>query len=121
MTKDLKKYFWDYNIDFKNLERYLENKSNYDLETELILKRLFERMYWYDLIDLFGIERIKEILTKEFISKIHNKERKQRLEFARRILHKEPIPPTGWNPEAVKRNKNTILSNRWYSTKQTLL
>ena len=39
----------------------------------------------------------------------------------KKILRGEYIPPTEWNSALRKRLSNTVLSNRWYRSKQRIL
>ncbi len=116
--KILKSIFWDYNTDLlpldKIIEKDLNSIDNYDFR--LIINRMFERLNWYALMDILGIDLIKKLLTPEIISKLRNKELKDRYERIRRILFKEPLPISGWDPEYRKRIKATLLSNRWDRT-----
>ena len=85
-----------------------------DYEFKLILNRMLERLNWYEILDILGIDLIKQLLKPEIISKLRNKEIRERYETIRRILFKEPLPYSGWDPEYRKRIKATLLSNRWY-------
>jgi len=114
--KILKNIFWDYNTDFLPLDEIIKKnfKSIDDYGLNLILNRMLERLNWYELLDILGLDLIKQFLTPEIIDKLRNKEMKERYETIRRILFKEPLPISGWDPEYLKRVKTTLLSNRWY-------
>ncbi|MCX6162798.1 MAG: hypothetical protein NTV87_15875 [Ignavibacteriae bacterium] len=117
---NLDKFFWDYNVDIKPLEDFLNDNRLYDDKAERILIRIFERAYWYEIVSLLGIENLRLVLTKEFIKKIRFKDLQKRLEFARKLLHNEVVSVSGWDSESRSRLRNTILSNRWYGIKQVL-
>ena len=110
--------FWDYNTDLLPLEKIIKRdlKSIDDYEFKLILNRMLERLNWYELLDILGIDLIKQLLTPEIIGKLRNEGLKERYETIRPILFKEPLPVSGWDPEYRKRVKTTLLSNRWYRT-----
>jgi hypothetical protein len=74
---------------------------------------MLERLNWYELMDIFGIELIKRILSSEITGRLRNKELKERYERIRRILFREPLPFSGWDPEYRKRIESTLLSYRW--------
>src|SRR4030065_6273 len=116
--KILKDIFWDYNTELlplaKVIAKDLNSIDNY--EFKLMLNRMLERLNWYELMDILGIELIKKLLTPEIIGKLRNKELKDRYERIRRILFKEPLPLSGWDPEYRKRIKFTLLSYRWDRT-----
>jgi hypothetical protein len=116
--KALTNIFWDYNINLLPFNRVIERDSGSidDYEWKLILNRMLERLSWYELLEILGVDLIKKSLTRETIGKLRNKELKERYERIRRILFKEPLPLSGWDPEYRKRIKATLLSNRWYRT-----
>jgi hypothetical protein len=116
--KVLKSIFWDYNTDLLPLHKLIAGELNSidDYELKLMLNRMLERLNWYELIDILGIDLIKKLLTPEIISKLRNKELKERYERIRRILFKEPLPFSGWDPEYRKGIKTTLLSYRWDRT-----
>jgi len=116
--KALTNIFWDYNINLLPFNKVIEGDSGSidDYEWKLILNRMLERLSWYELLEILGVDLIKKSLTRETIGKLRNKELKERYERIRRILFKEPLPLSGWDPEYRKRIKATLLSNRWYRT-----
>ncbi|MEW6195146.1 MAG: hypothetical protein AB1521_08330 [Bacteroidota bacterium] len=122
MTKEekyntLKKIFWDYNIDIlpinKVVDQQLDKIDKYELD--IMINRMLERLNWYDLLDILGVDLLKKLLTAGSISKLRSKELKDRYERIRRILFKEPLSLSGWDAEYIKRIKSTLLSNRWYA------
>ena len=121
MTKEekykiLKTIFWDYNTERLNLDKVIsmDFSSIDEYEFKLILNRMLERLSWYEMLDIVGVELIKKHLTAEVIGRLRSKELKDRYERIRRILFKEPLPFSGWDSEYRKRIKATLLSNRWY-------
>ncbi|OGU33495.1 MAG: hypothetical protein A2057_06085 [Ignavibacteria bacterium GWA2_35_9] len=117
-NKVLKSIFWDYNTELLPFDKLIEGDINAidDYEFKLILTRMLERLNWYELMDILGIDLIKRLLTPEIISKLRNNELKERYERIRRILFEEPLPFSGWDPEYRKRIKTTLLSYRWDRT-----
>ena len=53
---------------------------------ETALLRLLERLGWYDLIDLFGLDRLKILLTQERIARLRFQELRERYELARNAV-----------------------------------
>jgi hypothetical protein len=84
------------------------------------LSRMFERLSWYDLVKLFGIDELKRQLTEEAISRIRIETLREKYEFARDILHGNTVSFSGWSPEYREKIKHTLLSNRWYRTEQRI-
>jgi len=113
----LKKIFWDYNVEFLPLDKFI-NMEYDDIDEyvyNLVVTRMLERLNWYDILDIIGIEQLKIILTPDTIKRLRSNELKGRYERIRRILFKDPLPFSGWDPEYIKRIKTTLLSNRWYA------
>jgi hypothetical protein len=111
----LKSIFGDYNVKLLPLEKIVERDLNSidSYELKLIIKRMLERLNWYELLDILGLDLIKKFLTTEIIGSLRNKELKDRYERIRRILFNEPLPFTGWDPEYREKIKSTLLSYRW--------
>jgi hypothetical protein len=116
--KLLKSIFWDYNTDILPFNKLIARDLNSidDYEFKFMLNRMLERLNWYQLMDILGIDLIKKMLTPEIINKLRSKELKERYERIRRILSKEPLPFPGWDPEYRKRIKTNLLSYRWDRT-----
>ena len=116
--KILKPIIWDYNIepcDFFDVAIGKKIRTgSFDQIKALI--RIFERLSWYELVSLFGMDDLSKLLTKEIISRIRTKELRDKYEFARKILHKETVSFSGWSLEYREKIKNRLLSNRWYRT-----
>ena len=114
--KILKTIFWDYNTERLSLDKIISRDfvSIDEYEFKLILNRMLERLSWYEMLDIVGVELIKKHLTAEVIGRLRSKELKDRYERIRRILFKEPLPFSGWDSEYRKRIKTTLLSDRWY-------
>ena len=114
----LKRIFWDYNINLLSLDKIaalqLDEIDRYELD--LIINRMLERLSWFDLLDILGVDLLKKILASGSINRLRSNELKDRYERIRRILFKEPLPVSGWDSEYIKRIKTTLLSNRWYAT-----
>lgn len=114
----LKKIFWDYNIDLLPLNKIVNMQFDVidKYEFDLIINRMLERLGWFDLLDILGVDLLKKILISGAINRLRSKELKDRYERIRRILFKEPLPLSGWDPEYIRRIKTTLLSNRWYAS-----
>ena len=118
VKKILKPILWDYQIDpyefFEVATGKKERIGSFNQEKALI--RMFERLFWYDLVNLFGIDGLAKLLSKELISRIRIKELREKYEFARKVLHGETVSFSGWSPEYREKIKHTLLSDRWYRT-----
>ena len=114
----LKKIFWDYNIDLLPLNKIVNKQFDVidKYEFDLIINRMLERLGWFDLLDILGVDLLKKILASGSINRLRSNELKDRYERIRRILFKEPLPLSGWDSEYIRKIKTTLLSNRWYAS-----
>lgn len=114
----LSKLFWDYNIPNQLLEKIIHHEfkeiDKYDYN--LIIKRMLERMQWYDLLNILGIDQLKIILSSDIIDKLRSNELKARYERIRRILFNEALSISRWDSGNIEKVKSSILSNRWYGS-----
>jgi hypothetical protein len=118
----LKKIFWDYELQGEELYSILiSSKDKEYLSQEKIILRMLERLGWHTILDLLGIEKTRLLLTKNIISKVHQRELRERYEFIRAVLSGEPVSFTGWGDEYYQKIKHTLFSYRWYRTQQALL
>ncbi|MBC8184820.1 hypothetical protein H8E88_27315 [candidate division KSB1 bacterium] len=119
----LKPILWDYRIDPSEFYQVALGKKEHVglFNSERALLRMLERLGWYELLELFGVDILKERLTTDLISKIRIKELRHKYEFARKILQGEPVSFSGWGCDYRQRIKHTLLSNRWYRTDSALL
>ena len=112
----LKQLMWDYNIStFEVYQCFagLTEKAGFYSAEALYVKAL-NNLSYTDLIKLFDIADLAKILTPQLVQKIRFPEQKLKYEILRRILHREPLPPSKWDNPAHTFPQYTILSNRWY-------
>jgi len=114
----LAKIIWDYEAKPYDLYLVLKGKmeSAGPFTAEKIFIRMLERLSWYDLLDILGIEYLTSNLTRELIEKIRFNELKDKYEFIRKILQREAVSFSGWGAEYREKIESTLLSNRWYRT-----
>lgn len=114
---------WDYNVEPQLMYDVLTGKAEKagPFSRDKILLRMMERLSWYDLLDILGMEGIKSLLTRELIQKLRFEYVREKYEFIRKVLHGEPVSFSGWDPRYREAIRHTLLSNRWYRTQQALL
>ena len=119
----LKPIIWDYRLDPLDFYRIaLGQQAGQGWFTqEWALRRLLERLNWYDLIDLFGLDFLKVHLTPQLVAKLRIKELRHRYEIARCLLNQQPLPLSGWDSQTRQRCQDAVLSNRWYRSRSFLL
>lgn len=115
IEQKIRNVFWDYNINPHELYLIATDKKPGKgfFNKEYLLKRLLERLSWYEIIEIFGIDYIKVNLTPKIIFGIRNPILKRRYEFIRKVLQGEALSFTGWSDENRKRLKSSVLSHRW--------
>ena len=110
----LNKLFWDYRITPDRIETA---RTGEGWETgEFILRRLFERLDWYELVDWLGIDRIKACLTPEFIKTLRTDDLREKYEFVRTVLQGQALSVSGWSDAYRQRRRHALLSDRWNRT-----
>jgi len=109
------KVFWDYRITPEQVDAARTGKG-WDTG-EFILRRLFDRLDWYELIDLLGMERIKACLTPEFIQTLRTIDLREKYEYIRNILQGQAVSVPGWSDANRRRRRHSLLSDRWYRSK----
>ncbi len=119
----MKHTVWDYDVDPGELFEVVVGKRARvgHLDAERVFLRMLERLSWYDLLDVLGLEGIRARLTPRVIGMLHSPDERERYEHIRRVLQKEPVPIPGWDPRYRKRVRDSVLSHRWYSAEQALV
>lgn len=79
-----------------------------------VLRRMMERLSWYDLLDLLGIEFLREHMTEEVTARIRVPELREQYDMIRNVLQGKPVSFTGWDPRYRERVRGTLLSHRRY-------
>ena len=116
----MKHVVWDYDIDPYQLHEVvlgLREKAGH-FDRQRVLLRMLERLSWYDLLDLLGVDLLRTLLTPGTIAQIRRRDVRERYEHIKRVLHDEALPSSGWNPEYRERIRHTLLSDRWYRSEQ---
>lgn len=121
MNKDalqsvLKGIIWDYNVNPDELFEVITGKREKTgpFDAERLFMRMLERLSWYELVEILGMEYIKEHLRETIIKKIRFKTLRGRYETVRTVLSGGTLSFSGWDPEYREKIKHTLLSNRWH-------
>jgi len=114
----LKRLTWDYEIPpedvYAVINREKDHAGHWDFEHLFI--RMLEQLSWYELLDLLGKEALTEYLNRDAISKVRLASLREKYERLRNILRGNPVSFTKWGPEYRDEVRDTLFSNRWYST-----
>ncbi len=110
---------WDYSIPKEEIEKLLSGEIQYagHYDYTALAVKIFNNLSWYQIIKIYSLEKIQELLTEDFINKIRFKTLKQNYESLRKILCKETLPDAKWGTANDDTRRYPVLSNRWYSFK----
>jgi len=114
---------WDYHITPVELYQLAAGtmKERGWFTREWALIRILSRLSWYDILSLFGVKEVKKILSSGIIKRIQDPSLRKQYEILCAILHKTPVPFSGWNTETRRSYESAFLSHRWYRTLPALL
>lgn len=114
----LKRLAWDYNISVEEILAVLTGKVSHagHWDFERLLIRMLERLSWYDLLEFFDRSILEKWLVPEILSQLRFLEQRKKYERLGKILRGEVVPSTKWGPRYRSEIKNSLFSNRWYSS-----
>lgn len=114
----LKRINWEYNIPVEDMFAVVSGEKEYagHWNENALLVRMIEHLGWYDILKFYNPKTIGEKLTPELLGKIWCKGKREKYEELGKILRGEPVSFTKWGAEYREQCKNTLFSNRWYST-----
>lgn len=85
----LKKMYWDYDYPASGNDIYRfilgENELDY-LNRDAVIARMLVYIRWYDLIDIFGLNQLKSLLSDNVFQYIQNKEMRENYEYVKTVL-----------------------------------
>ena len=105
---------WDYLDKHEDMLAVIEGhlESSGAFTRDKLFVRSLERLTWYTIIGLWGIESIKELYTPETAGRIWPKDLRKRYDFALAVLRREPLPPARWGDEYFKSERYRFFSDR---------
>ncbi|MDR2964648.1 MAG: hypothetical protein LBU88_02615 [Treponema sp.] len=114
---------WDYLDKHEDMLAVIEGQleTSGTFTRDKLFVRSLERLPWHYVVALWGVETIKELYTPEIAKRIWPKDRRYHFDFALAVLRRETLPAARWGDEHYKQMWRPVFSNRWYSTKQSLL
>ena len=88
LALDLRKVIWDYDIpDDEVLSIFKGEKKTFSLTREKLYSRLLLSVSWYRLLDLFGLQKITELLSEDVLKYIWIAELRERFRYVRKVLN----------------------------------
>jgi hypothetical protein len=114
----LKRLAWDYNISAEEMHAVITGKASHagHWDFQHLLIRMLERLSWYDLLELLDRSTLEKWLVPDVLSHLRFPEQRVKYERLGKILRGEPVSFAKWGPEYHSEIKDTLFSNRWYST-----
>ncbi len=88
LKQELKRSVWDYSIDENTLLQIFQGKTQtFSLNRTKICSRLLLNLQWYKLLDLLGIDGVKQLLTDDILKLIWIKDVREKYYYAQQILN----------------------------------
>jgi hypothetical protein len=110
---------WDYNATPEDMldviEGYRDSAGAFDREGLFV--RSLERLSWYHIVELFGVDLMIRLWTPELARRLRSKEMRKDYDYAISILRGKPLPTPEWGVRNYRPVRNPFLPNRWYSLK----
>jgi hypothetical protein len=85
----LKEMYWDYDYPAtgNDIYRFVLGEKELDyLIRDVVIARMLVYIRWYDLIDIFGLNKLKTFLNENVFQYIHNQEMRENYEYVKRVL-----------------------------------
>ncbi len=85
----LKEMFWDYDYPHsaEDIYRFIIGEKELEyLQRSAVIARMLVYIRWYDLVDIFGLEKLKHLLSRDVFPYIHNKEMRENYEYVKQVL-----------------------------------
>lgn len=116
--RSLKRINWDYNISIEDMFAVINGEKSHagHWTQDDLLIRMLERLNWYDLLDFFTPDVMAQKLTSNLLCRIRDNEKRAKYERLGKILRGETVSFTKWGAKYIAECKDTLFSNRWYST-----
>jgi hypothetical protein len=107
---------WDYLDKPEDMLAVIEGRleSSGAFTRDKLFVRSLERLSWYPILGLWGIETVKQLYTPELAGRIWPKSMRQRYDFVLAILRREPVPITEWGTQGYRSKRYRFFSNRGY-------
>jgi hypothetical protein len=114
----LKRIMRVYSIGAEEVYDFIVGKREtlYHFTKEMIFIRIFERLSWYEILELFPLPIIKNMVSRTTIEKLRSTSLKEKYEYARRVLQKEAVSTSRWYHRDHQEYPYPLLSDTWYGS-----
>jgi hypothetical protein len=96
------------------------SESSGTFDTAKLFVKSLERLRWYSIIGLWGVENIKKLYTEDLANRIWPKSRRKEYDIAIGLLREDAIPTPRWGDGTLEQTWGSLLSNRWHCSEQRL-
>lgn len=80
----LKRINWDYNYSILEIDSFIKEKNFFDKKPFLI--KLLKSVSWYNILQAFSKQEIKEMLSEEVVDNLHIESLRKKYTYARHVL-----------------------------------
>jgi len=110
---------WDYNTEPEDMLDVIDGSKNSAgaFDRSGLFVRSLERLNWYHILELFGVDLIIQLWTPELARRLRFKEMRNDYDYAISILRGKPLPAPEWGARNYKPVRNPFLPHRWHSVK----
>jgi len=110
---------WDYNAKPEDMLDVIEGNrdSAGAFDREGLFVRSLERLNWYHIVELFGVDLMIRLWTPELARRLRLKEMREDYDYAISILRGKPLPAPEWGVRSYRPVRNPFLPHRWHSVK----
>jgi hypothetical protein len=87
----LEKIFWEYDhgLTGKGLYDFVLGKKDVPgLDRDMVKARMLMTVGWYRLIDIFGLRRLKQLLTEDAINRVWVDDLRDQYTLARKVIER---------------------------------
>jgi hypothetical protein len=106
---------WDYNTPYEEMLAVIENdvEGERPFDRKTLFTRSLERLRWWAVVELWGIERVKKLWTPEIRRRLWPPSRREDYDITFALLRGEPVPALRWGSERARALQRTFESKRW--------
>lgn len=88
-ANQLKEMYWDYDYpaSAEDIYKFILGKKELDyLNRDQVIARMLVYVRWYDLIDIFGLNHLKNVINDNVFQYIANDEMREDYQYVKKVL-----------------------------------
>ncbi len=90
-VNQLKEMYWDYDYpaSAEDIYKFILGEKELDyLNRDQVIARMLVYVRWYDLIDIFGLDNLKNVINDNVFQYIANDEMREDYRYVKKVLDK---------------------------------